>query len=251
MQINLTGKKALVTGSSKGIGLAIAKALHAEGCDIAFNSRNSEELIHIAKQFPGSIAVAGDVTNQKDANRIIMEVIKSFGKLDILVCNVGGGSSVLFADETGEDWQRIFSLNLWSTINIVSAAKNELALNSGVIICISSICGLEVVEGAPISYSAAKAALHSYVRGMARPLGKQGIRINAIAPGNILFDNSVWSRKLIENNTAVKAMLEEKVSLGVLGKPEDVANLTTYLVSDIASFVTGTVWTIDGGQVHG
>ena len=86
---------------------------------------------------------------------------------------------------------------------------------------------------------------------MARPLGKQGIRINAIAPGNILFDNSVWSRKLIENNTAVKAMLEEKVSLGVLGKPEDVANLTTYLVSDIASFVTGTVWTIDGGQVHG
>jgi 3-oxoacyl-[acyl-carrier protein] reductase len=250
MQLNLAGKTALITGSSKGIGFSIAQALHAEGCKVALNSRNSEQLAKATAQLPGSIGLMGDVTQAVDSQRIVSEVIKSFGKLDILVCNVGSGKSVPPGEETPEEWQRIFALNLWSTTNTVAAARDALVDSKGTIVCISSICGLEVIAGAPVTYSAAKAALHSYVRGIARPLGKQGIRINAIAPGNIFFDGSVWSRKLSENAPAVQSMLERDVALGCLGKPQDVANFVVYLSSVQAGFATGAIWTLDGGQVH-
>ena len=250
MLLNLAGKTALITGSSKGIGFSIAQALHAEGCKVALNSRNSEQLTKATAQLPGSIGLMGDVTQAVDAQRIVSEAIKSFGKLDILVCNVGSGKSVPPGEETPEEWQRVFALNLWSTTNTVAAAQDSLADSKGSIVCISSICGSEVIAGAPVTYSAAKAALHSYVRGIARPLGNQGVRINAIAPGNILFDGSVWSRKLNENAPAVQSMLEKDVALGCLGKPQDVANLVVYLSSAHAGFATGAIWTLDGGQVH-
>jgi 3-oxoacyl-[acyl-carrier protein] reductase len=250
MQLNLEGKTALITGSSKGIGFCIAQVLQAEGCKVAINSRNSEQLNKATAKIPGSIGLVGDVTQVIDAQRIVYEVIKAFGKLDILVCNAGGGKSVPPGEETPEEWQRVFSLNLWSTINTVSAARHTLEDSKGVIICISSICGLETIADAPITYSAAKAALHSYVRGISRPLGKNGVRINAIAPGNILFDGSVWSRKLSENSLAVQSMLERDVSLGCLGQPQDIANLVAYLSSAHASFASGAIWTLDGGQVN-
>jgi 3-oxoacyl-[acyl-carrier protein] reductase len=250
MQLNIAGKKALVTGSSKGIGLAIVEALHAEGCNVALNSRNAEALSSVTAQLSGAISVAGDVTQPIEAQRVVSEVLKSFGKLDIVVCNVGSGRSVSPGEETPEEWQRMFALNLWSATNIVAAARDALAASKGTIVCISSICGLEVIAGAPITYSAAKAALHAYVRGMARPLGKQGVRINAIAPGNILFDGSVWSRKLFENRAAVQTMLDREVALSRLGTPLDIASLVLYLASDRAGFATGGIWTLDGGQAH-
>jgi 3-oxoacyl-[acyl-carrier protein] reductase len=250
MQLNLAGKTALITGSSKGIGFAIAQTLHAEGCKVALNSRNSEQLADATSQLPGSIGLIGDLTQAVNAQRIVSETIKSFGNLDILVCSVGSGKSVPPGEETPEEWQRVFALNLWSTTNTVAAARDYMTGTKGVIICISSICGLEVIAGAPVTYSAAKAALHSYVRGIARPLGRQGIRINAIAPGNILFDGSVWSQKLSENAPAVQSMLERDVALVNLGKPQDVASLVAYLSSDHASFASGAIWTLDGGQVR-
>ena len=250
MQLNLSGKTALGTGSSRGIGLAIAEALSGEGCMVALNSRNLEELANVAARLPGAIAVAGDVTELTEAQRVVSEVIKSFGKLDILVCNVGSGQSVPPGDETPEEWQRVFGLNLWSATNTIQAARDAVADSKGAIVCISSICGLEVIAGAPITYSAAKSALHAYVRGMARPLGKQGVRINAIAPGNILFESSVWSRRLSENLAAVQAMLDRDVALSRLGTPQDVASLVIYLASARAGFASGGIWTLDGGQVH-
>jgi len=250
MQLNLVGKTALITGSSKGIGHAIGEALHAEGCKVALNSRNPEELANVTAQLSGAIAIAGDVTQAAEARRVVSEAVKSFGKLDIVVCNVGSGQSVPPGEETPEEWQRVFALNLWSTTNIVAAARDALADSKGTIVCISSICGLEVITGAPVTYSTAKAALHAYVRGMARPLGKQGIRINAVAPGNILFDGSVWSRKLSDNNAAVQTMLEKDVALSRLGTTQDVASLVVYLASTRAGFATGGIWALDGGQVH-
>jgi 3-oxoacyl-[acyl-carrier protein] reductase len=250
MQLNLSGKTALVTGSSRGIGLAIAEALSGEGCMVALNSRNLVELANVAARLPGAIAVAGDVTELTHAQRVVSEVLMSFGKLDILVCNVGSGQSVSPGEETPEEWQRVFGLNLWSATNTVAAARDAIADSKGTIVCISSICGLEVIAGAPITYSAAKSALHAYVRGMARPLGKQGVRINAIAPGNILFESSVWSRRLSENLAAVQAMLDRDVALSRLGTPQDVASLVIYLASARAGFASGGIWTLDGGQVH-
>jgi 3-oxoacyl-[acyl-carrier protein] reductase len=250
MQLDLSGKTALVTGSSKGIGWAIAQTLHAEGCRVALNARNAAGLNAATAQLADSIGVVGDVTQPAEAQQIVAEVIKTFGQLDILVCNVGSGRSVPPGNETSDEWQRVFALNLWSTTNAVEAARDALVASNGVIVCISSICGLEVMPGAPVTYSAAKAALHAYVRGIARPLGKQGVRINAVAPGNILFDGSVWSRKLAEDAPAVQAMLAKDVALGSLGTPADVASLVAYLASPRSAFASGGVWTLDGGQVH-
>ncbi len=250
MQLDLTEKVALVTGSSKGIGWVIAQTLHAEGCRVALNGRNAADLSAATAQLTGAIGVAGDVTQPAEAQRIVTKVLRTFGRLDILVCNVGSGRSVPPGNETADEWKRVFALNLWSTTNIVEAARDALAASNGVIVCISSICGQEVIPGAPVTYSAAKAALHAYVRGIARPLGKQGVRINAVAPGNILFDGSVWSRKLEEDMPAVQAMLAEDVSLCSLGTPADVASLVAYLASPRSGFASGAVWTLDGGQVH-
>jgi 3-oxoacyl-[acyl-carrier protein] reductase len=250
MQLELAGKKALVTGSSRGIGRVIAEVLHAEGCWVALNSRTAADVSLAASKLPHAIAVAGDVTRPDEARRVVSEATAEMGGLDILICNVGGGRSVPPGDETFEEWQRVFALNLWSTTNTVEAARETLAASKGVIVCISSICGLEVISGAPVTYSAAKAALHAYVRGIAHPLGKLGVRINAIAPGNILFEGSVWARKLQEDACAVDAMLERDVALARLGSPQDVAELVAYLASLRSGFASGAVWTLDGGQLH-
>jgi len=248
MELDLTGKSVLVTGSSKGIGRAIAEFFHVQGCRVALNGRNVADLRATTSKLEGAIGIVGDMTQPIEAQRVVKDVLNAFGHLNILVCNVGSGHSVLPGSENHEEWQRVFAHNLWSTTNSVEAALNALVESKGSIVCISSICGAEVIPGAPVTYSAAKAALNAYVRGIARPLGEQGVRINAVAPGNILFDNSVWSKKLRDNRKAVEQMLKLEVPLGCLGEPNDVANLVAYLASPLGSFATGQVWTIDGGQ---
>ena len=101
---------------------------------------------------------------------------------------------------------------------------------------------------APVTYSVAKSALNAYVRGIARPLGKFGVRINAVAPGNILFDDSVWHHKLQDDPKVIESILSSDVALGKLGTPQDVASLVTYLASPLSNFSTGAVWALDGGQ---
>ena len=250
MQLDLAGKAVLVTGSSRGIGRVIAESFLAEGCRVAVNSRTADELYQCARAIGASIAVVGDVTDVMEARRIVDETIHSLGCIDILVCNVGNGRSVPPGQETYEEWQRMFAFNLWSTTNTVEAARNALVSSRGVIVCVSSICGLEIIPGAPITYSSAKAALNSYIRGISRPLGRHGVRINGIAPGNILFDDSVWSLKLAEDPDAVQNMLERDVALARFGSGRDVAALVAYLASPRAGFATGGIWTLDGGQVH-
>jgi len=250
MLLNLAGKTALVTGSSKGIGFAIARALHAEGCKVALNARNLDQLTKAATELKVPVAIAGDVTQANEAREVVNRATQLLGGLDILVCSVGGGDSVAPGCESPEDWQKMLSLNLSSATNVIEASLGALESSKGVILCISSICGLEVVPGAPLTYSSAKAALNSYIRGISRPLGKKGIRINAIAPGNILFDGSVWARKMVEDKNRVATMLDQSVSLNRFGTPQDIASLSTYLVSERASFATGGIWTLDGGQTH-
>jgi len=250
MQLELAGKAVLVTGSSRGIGRAIVEMLHAEGCRVALNGRTAADVSLAASGLAGAIGIVGDVTQPEEARRVVKAASAAMGGLDILVCNVGSGRSVPLGEETYAEWQRVFALNFWSTTNTVEAAREVLSASKGVIVCVSSICGLEVIPGAPVTYSAAKAALHAYVRGIARPLGKLGIRINAIAPGNILFEGSVWSRKLQENPSAVGSMLERDVALARLGTSREVAELVAYLSSPRSGFASGAVWALDGGQVH-
>jgi 3-oxoacyl-[acyl-carrier protein] reductase len=253
VQLHLHGKTVLVTGSSKGIGRAIAEAFLAEGAFVAFNARNPDVLEHVvsAQSHGWAIAACGDVCKPDQAKLVVERVISVFGRLDVLVCNVGSGRSVPPGAETHEEWLRLFELNLWSTTNMVQECRLPLMKSGGSIVCISSICGHEVIPGAPIAYSAAKAALNSYVRGMARPLGKDGIRINAISPGNILFEGSIWQKKLDEDHLSVEQILARDVALSKLGSPKEIANLTLLLASPASSFSTGSVVVVDGGQVRG
>ncbi len=250
MQLDLSGKRVLVTGSSRGIGKVIAEVLHSEGCRVALNARGKDDLMRAVTAVPGSAAIAGDVSEPDEAVRVVAEAVATLGGLDILVCNVGSGRSVAPGNETHAEWNRVLAINLLSATSCVQAARKALAGSGGAVVCVSSICGLEVVPGAPVTYSVAKAGLHAYVRGIALPLGKEGIRINAVAAGNILFDGSVWSQKLAQDASAVSAMLERDVALKRLGAPHDVAQLVAYLASPRAGFATGGVWTLDGGQVR-
>jgi 3-oxoacyl-[acyl-carrier protein] reductase len=249
MDLDLKGKVALVTGSSKGIGKNIAYSLIEEGCSVTFNGRNESNLKLAVKKIDNTNYVVADVTNPIECKKLINNVIKKFGKIDILICNVGNGNSVLSESKTSEEWKKMFDINFFSAINIIDAAKKSLQKTKGTIVCISSIAGVETT-GAPITYSVSKTALISYVKRISKSFAKKGIRINSVSPGNIFFKGSTWENKLKKNKKEVNKMLENNVALKRFGTPQEVSNLVTFLVSSRSSFITGSNFVIDGGQLN-
>ena len=245
-------KTVLVTGSSRGIGLEIAETFLKYGSNVVFNGTNSFNLKEALKNKPleRSHAVNQDVTLPVGAKSLVDKSIEKFGKLDILICNVGSGQSKPPGEENYDEWLRMMSLNLYSATNVIQHALKYLDKSSGSIVCISSICGQEVIANAPLAYSAAKAALNSYIRGSARPFGKKGVRINGISPGNINFPGSTWEKKISQNPNEINKLINRDVALRRFGSPSDVANLALWLSSKFASFVTGNIYVIDGGQVN-
>ena len=249
---DLKGKRVLVTGSTKGIGLQIARSFYEKGCYVAINGRDKGVTKEIVNSFNSKrvIGCPGDLTNFEDSKKVLDLFTNEFRGLDILVCNVGSGKSVAPGEEDFEEWQKMLSINLLSATTIINLSKDHLINSKGVIVCISSICGSEVIPGAPVAYSASKAALNSFVKSSSRPLGNEGVRINAIAPGNIMFQDSVWDIKQKDNPGMVKNMLADEVPLKNFGYTKDVANLTLFLSSSSASNITGQVIVTDGGQTR-
>lgn len=249
MDLHLNNKIALVTGSSAGIGYAIARELAREGCKVILNGRNDSSLLEAQKSLPNSEAIVADLTIDDECRNLVEKAITLFGRLDILVTNVGSGVSVPPGKEDRQEWNRLLDVNLHSATQVIRAAYRHLSETQGSILCVSSICGQEAL-GCPIAYAGAKAALNSFVSNFARVCGQDSVRINALILGNILFSGSVWERKLNEDREQVEEMLTKDVPLRKLGTLDDVSKMAVFLLSPAASFVTGSRIIVDGGQTR-
>ena len=244
-------RRALITGSSRGIGFGIAKRLWSDGWAVTLNGRGRKALEEAHDKLPGSFMAPFDVTVHHEAKQLATEAACFMDGIDLIVCNVGSGKSSAPGQETLTDWQESFAMNFWATVNLVDVAKPYLVKSGGTLICISSICGNEVIPGAPVTYSTAKAALNAYIKNMSRPLADVGIRIMGIAPGNIIFDGSSWDEKKTSNPNAVAKMLKTHVPMERFGRVDEISSIVAFLASEECQFATGTIWTVDGGQTLG
>lgn len=257
MDLHLQNQVAFVAGSSRGIGRAIAATLLAEGANIVLTGRDEPSLRAAAAELttPATqdriLAVRGDFTHAETIARALDLTVKHFGHLDHLVANLGTGSGKPGWDQAEEEWHRLFELNFFASTRLTQAALPHLLRNThgGSILYVSSIVALEATP-APLPYSAAKAALNNYAKNLARQLGSQKIRVNTIAPGNILFPGGSWERHLANRREAVEHMLQTEVPQGRFGTPEEIASLAAYLCSSQAAFATGSCYVMDGGQTR-
>ncbi|MDB4494563.1 SDR family oxidoreductase [Pseudomonadales bacterium] len=249
MLINFEEKVVLITGASQGIGKAIADQFFQQGSFLILVSRSIKNFDQNVIDHPNSLIVEADVTTPQGVRRVNDAVSSLNRNLDVLICNVGSGSSSAPGLEIKLDWIKAFDVNFFSSVEIISSLKKYLSRTEGSVVCISSICGERVIKHAPITYSAAKAALNAYIKGMSIPLSEVGIRINGIAPGNILHENSVWHLKQSEDQEALQEYLDKEVVLRRLGSANEVAKMALWLASDNMGFATGTIYKLDGGQI--
>jgi len=245
----LTGKKALVTGGSRGIGRGIALALAKQGADVAINYRsNTEEaekvVAEIKKLGREGFAVQADVSKGQEIVRAFGEVRERWGKLDILVNNAGIALSAPFDQTSEEQWDQVLNTNLKSQFLCTKEAI-KLMGSGGKIICLSSIAsgGVGVGFGGTAAYVASKGGVIGLVEDLAVELAPKGININAIAPGVIETDMT----KEFLANEQMKAGFLAKIPKKRFGKPEDIGAAAAFLASNEADYITGAVLYVDGG----
>ncbi len=243
----LEGKTAVITGASRGIGRAIALKFASEGADVAFSDiRYDEQAESLEKEIAAlgqkGKGYASDASSFEDSNKFINEVLKDFGKVDILVNNAGITRDKLMLRMSEQDWDLVLSINLKSAFNLTKAVQSSmLKQRSGSIINMSSVVGVSG-NGGQANYSASKAGMIGFTKSISQEFGSRNIRCNAIAPG---FIETEMTAKLPDD---VKNVWINQIPLKRGGKPEDVADVATFLASELSSYVTGQVIQVCGGM---
>jgi 3-oxoacyl-[acyl-carrier protein] reductase len=254
MDLSLSDKVAIVTGSSRGLGLASARALVAEGCRVCICARGSERLAEAAIEVDAAarkpnmvLAVQADVSTEAGVDLVIGRTVETFGRLDVLVNNVGRAAGAGVLDTSDAEWQAAFDETLFPAIRASRAAVPHLRqAGGGVILMIASIYGREA--GGRMTYNAVKAAEISLAKSLAQQLAPLNIRVNSIAPGSILFPGGSWHKRQQAEPEAIADFIRRELPFGRFGRPEEVGTIVAFLASPRASWISGASIVVDGCQ---
>jgi 3-oxoacyl-[acyl-carrier protein] reductase len=254
MDLGLRNKVAIITGSSRGLGLASAKALAAEGCRVCLCARGEErlreaatEVASVAGNASAVLAVAADVSRPDAVQLVVDRTAAAFGGIDILVNNVGlaGGGGLL---ETSDDqWQEAVDQTLFPAVRASRLVVPHMQRRGGgVIVIVASIFGREA--GGRMTYNAVKAAEISLGKSLAQQLASSNIRVNSVSPGSILFEGGSWWRRQQADPQAIADFVKRELPFGRFGRPEEVGDVVAFLCSPRASWISGTSVVVDGCQ---
>jgi 3-oxoacyl-[acyl-carrier protein] reductase len=254
MDLGLTDKVAVVTGSSRGLGLASARALVAEGCRVCLCARGEERLaeaaveVEAAARKPNMVAaVQADVSTEAGIELVVTRTVERFGGLDILINNVGraGGSDLVGTSDA--EWQAAFDETLFPAIRASRLAVPHMKLRGGgSIVMIASIYGRE--SGGRMTYNVFKAAEISLAKSMAQQLASVNIRVNSVAPGSILFPGGSWHKRQQADPEGIAEFVKRELPFGRFGRPEEVGSVVAFLASSRASWMSGACVVVDGCQ---
>ena len=254
MDLGLADKVAIVTGSSRGLGLASARALVAEGCKVCLCARGEERLAEAAVEVeavarkPGMVlTVQADVSTPAGVERLIDRTVETFGGLDILVNNVGKAGGTDLLDTSDAEWQAAIDETLFPAIRASRLAVPLMRQRGGgAIVLIASIWGRE--SGGRMTYNAVKAAEISLGKALAQQLGPLNIRVNSVAPGSILFPDGSWHKRQQADPEGIAQFISRELPFGRFGRADEVGAVVAFLASARASWVSGACITVDGCQ---
>jgi 3-oxoacyl-[acyl-carrier protein] reductase len=254
LNLQLTDKVAIITGSSQGLGLASARALVEEGARVTLCARGADnlnkaaaDLRKIAGRDDRVLAITADISTADGAAQVVTQTLTHFGRIDILVNNVGKGTGTDIVNTTDDDWAIAIDQTLIPAVRMSRLVVPHMQKQrSGVILMIASIWGRE--SGGRMTYNAVKAAEISLAKAMAQQLAKDNIRVNSVAPGSISFEGGAWWKRTQDDPQGMAEFVKKEIPFGRFGKAEEVGALVAFLASEKASWITGASVTVDGGQ---